>query len=260
MTVARGVVPGLVGWLGMTAPSARSAARFAPARSRRGLKVAQLRQPVVANGLLTGLLAWWSCHENGGNPRADSSGNGKTASESGGTVAATAGLIGQAALFVGGGAVMLKTSGAVLTSSPFSMSCWANPVSLGGSVVLMGQKGINFGPNFIVTGTTTNFQTNTGQNTTTAVPLTVGSWNHVVGTYDGTTSTLYLNGTQLFSGAKGVAYPNDTFNIGGSGSGNNGVFDGAIQLAGLWSVALTPAKVSALYNGGNGLDYSSFTS
>lgn len=85
--------------------------------------------------------------------------------------------------------------------------------------------------------------------------LVVGQWYHVVGTADGTTSRLFVNGAQAGSSAAGNSYSsytaNNFFISGGSsafGSGINAVVDEAA----LYNTAISPDSIIAHYFAGRG--------
>jgi hypothetical protein len=99
--------------------------------------------------------------------------------------------------------------------------------------------------------------------------VTTGTWHHIVGTYDGTNATLYVNGVQVASGAISGYQPNDArpFRIGttcfdgalgavGTFAGNRG-FDGWLEEVAFYGSALSASDISAHYNAGksNGATY-----
>jgi hypothetical protein len=81
--------------------------------------------------------------------------------------------------------------------------------------------------------------------------IAVGSWYHVVATYDGAALTLYVNGTAVGQ-LTGLSGP---VNVGGSGvllggyavTGGNWNFDGFVDEAAIYPQALTPAQVATHY-------------
>ena len=80
--------------------------------------------------------------------------------------------------------------------------------------------------------------------------ISVGTWTHVAGTYDGTNINIYVNGvlensiphTNTF-----ISSTNET-KIGGGLSNNTEYFLGDIGEIRLWKVARTPAEIMASYN------------
>lgn len=98
---------------------------------------------------------------------------------------------------------------------------------------------------------------------TGSTTISSGTWYHIVGTWDGTTINLYVNGTSdatgvSFSGTLRSGGANNTY-IGADQNGGAGApanfFDGAIDEVGIWNRALTGAEITQLYNGGSGLAY-----
>ena len=85
---------------------------------------------------------------------------------------------------------------------------------------------------------------------TTVVP---GVFYHVVGTYDGTTATLYVNGGLEDSQAGGFAMDYDTTPLyfGSSGDAWDGKLNGILDEIRLYGRALTPQEVRAHFSQGN---------
>ena len=99
--------------------------------------------------------------------------------------------------------------------------------------------------------------------------VTPGAWHHIVGTFDGATATLYVNGTAVSSGAISGYEPNDAqpLRIGttdfdgalgdiGTFAGNRG-FDGWLEEVAVYNTALSASDVTSHYNAGrsNGPNY-----
>ena len=88
--------------------------------------------------------------------------------------------------------------------------------------------------------------------------LIPNNWYHVVGTWDGITVKLYVNGVVDNTLASSVGMSNmtnpDYFNIGSSGYGGNGSTNfpsgtyGALDDIGIWNRALTQQEITDLYN------------
>lgn len=75
-----------------------------------------------------------------------------------------------------------------------------------------------------------------------------GSWHHIVVVSDGASRKVYLDVAEVMSV---TVTPH---NLGDIGAFLTGDFNCPIDEMGVWGVALTPPQVSALYNGGAGLD------
>ncbi|MFA5932493.1 MAG: DUF2341 domain-containing protein [Microgenomates group bacterium] len=90
--------------------------------------------------------------------------------------------------------------------------------------------------------------------------LTTGAWYHIVGTYDGTTAKVYVNGKQEGSQAiqgSGNIYAGNPYFIGGStytcGTSQNWHLDGTIDEVKIYNYALTADEVKADFNRGQSL-------
>lgn len=87
------------------------------------------------------------------------------------------------------------------------------------------------------------------------------TWYHAVFVADGTNLTVYVNGVQRAQSAFAydISYGADaTLIIGGRDSANGWAFNGRLDEIGMWNRALTTDEITALYNSGSGLPYSSF--
>ena len=87
------------------------------------------------------------------------------------------------------------------------------------------------------------------------------AWHHVLGTYDGTTITLYFDGSQVASTTNGV--PSATQSTAGNngsiakaGWGSN-YFDGLLDNLAIWNASLDGEDASSLYNNGMPIDLTS---
>jgi len=92
-----------------------------------------------------------------------------------------------------------------------------------------------------------------GPVSTEAIPL--NTWSHIVGTFDGTTANIYVNGVLMDSDTATGSIPsssNDLF-IGNSVDLSDRGFDGLIDELAIYTRALTSEEVASLFNsGGNG--------
>lgn len=227
------------------------------------MSAATMSKNTSAPSLLNGLLAWWGCHEGAGIDRADASGNSKPLSENAATVNNIDGLIGKAAVFTGTSTRYL-TRGALVASGSFTFACWLFPNSLATTTNPMSQAAAT-GIRFTVTSTSIFWSFSSGS-ITFAVPLVARTWSHLCGTHDGTTARLYVNGVLSATSTPTVSYAGPQFALGCRSDGSAGTgFNGYIQLAGVWSRALTDGaasvgqsalgEVAALYQNGQGVDY-----
>jgi len=92
----------------------------------------------------------------------------------------------------------------------------------------------------------------------TTINPEIDTWYHIVATYDGSNIYIYVDGVQegtlAFSGT--LRDSEEKIVFGQYGAGGD-YMDGIIDEVGLWPRALTPTEVTELYNGGDGLAYSS---
>jgi hypothetical protein len=94
----------------------------------------------------------------------------------------------------------------------------------------------------------------------TSVALTAGTWYMITLTWDGTTWTIYTNGTADSSITKTtdnsvtLTSTSRTLRLGAE-TGSSNFFDGNLDEVGVWSSALSSTEVTELYNSGNGKQY-----
>jgi hypothetical protein len=142
----------------------------------------------------------------------------------------------------------------------FSISCWAKLTVDQTSRVFFGDyqptgsKGWVLGISDAATNKVKLYYG--GGTLTAATALTAGVWAHAVGTWDGTTFKIYLNGntTPDASVVAAASYGTvPTNNYIGSLDGTSQNLNGQLAGVGYWSKALSTAEVTSLYNGGSGL-------
>lgn len=147
-------------------------------------------------------------------------------------------------------------------TTPFSVGCWFQTTSTSEKGII--SKGLNSGSTIqwglhINSAETIAFYTNnngawgTAQTTLSKTGWTIGTntWYHIVGTYDGTTMRLYLNGVhEVSSAAPGVVNKTGDLYIGSfyntSGYKLSGLVDDAFLLNG---TALSADQIKELYEG-----------
>jgi hypothetical protein len=84
--------------------------------------------------------------------------------------------------------------------------------------------------------------------------LNIGEWIHAVGTYDGTTMRLYINGLNVANRtvSSTINFTGTSY-IGYDPAISTRKFNGKIDEVAIWNRALTNSEISLLYNSGNGL-------
>ena len=218
--------------------------------------------------LLTNLVSYWKLDGNSADSLALNNGTDTSI-----TYGTSYGKINQGALFNGTSSyISLGTQSALSLQSNMSISVWINVNTLPASgslnnILSKYSNQTNAGGYdlrlYNNSGTQViEFIVSTGTAIASALyvyTLSLNTWYHLVATNDGTTSTLYLNGTSVATATIGNPGPstNSTPNIGCLdlvGSFER-FFNGDIDEVGVWSRALTSTEVTTLYNGGAGLSY-----
>ncbi|MEO5691295.1 MAG: LamG domain-containing protein [Candidatus Saccharimonadales bacterium] len=211
--------------------------------------VAQLESSLQLTVQPGSLIGYFALEENSGTFIRDTSFNNNNGTTSGTTWAT--GKVGTGLSFAGAG-IMESTD--VDITGTITISAWVNPSSTQSSTIfgkanLQGAiKLFNNEPRFNVT---------TGGTLRTVdaiVVLTNSTWNHVVGTYDGTNAKIYVNGVERASVAATGAISNNNQpwtagqNTIGSGGGNS--YSGAMDELKVFSRALSANEVKAEYDAG----------
>ena len=82
--------------------------------------------------------------------------------------------------------------------------------------------------------------------------ITIGTWHHIVGTYNGSLATLYVDGVEKANGtlAGGIDYTDVGDLYIGSSNANNRYFNGKMDEVRIYNRALTAEQVIANYNSG----------
>jgi hypothetical protein len=152
--------------------------------------------------------------------------------------------------------VRVSSSASLRIASPLTIEAWIKPTSLPGtgafaSVVTKAESySLQFnGPRLELTiiqsGTRRRLQAPVGA-------IVAGQTYHVVGTYDGTTQRLYVNGTQVAStGLTGGATLNNNALYIASWNGAREYFRGVIDEVAVYGSALSATRVDAHYDAGS---------
>lgn len=162
-----------------------------------------------------------------------------------------------AALFNGSSGKIDVPWAADLNSSVFSFECWAKVMGGAGahrSPVTSRDDSPTGGYIFYAEpGNTWQYWTGPGWHQVNGPPVKVGQWQHLVGTYDGTTKRFYVDGLLVGSGAAGVT-PNDSrpLRIGAGATEGAGSFwfNGMIDEVAVYNTVLSPGRVAAHYQAG----------
>ena len=127
-----------------------------------------------------------------------------------------------------------------------SVECWVRPDAIPSTEVGVAGKGIeSYGLTYYTDGRCWWYISGGGN--MTKAGLGVGFWNHVAGTYDGSTSRLYVNGELRDSNVLDVPIaPGGNFFVGARGPGSH-TFGGAIAQVRVYNRALSKEEVAEGY-------------
>jgi hypothetical protein len=210
----------------------------------------------------TGPVGQWPLNEGGGNIASDSSGYGDNGAILG-AASWTNGPDGAALNFAGGGTVRIPDAPQLEPSSTVSVAAWVARQGSPGTykyILAKGGNGCIAASYGLYSGASggLQFYVSRGHGTTYALSSDAGSgvwdgrWHLVVGTFDGTTIRLYVDGAEVGSG---TVYPgpieyslsgaNDLF-VGAYPSCRNRDFDSTISEVRIWNRALSATDVYAL--------------
>ena len=223
--------------------------------------------PVVPH-LLDTLISYWKLDEGSGN-RNDSHGTNHLVPQAG-NPGSFGGIISNAAYANGGAGtpyLNCASNASLQVTSDFTFSAWVRVDDLAAARPILCK---------IDAGFTTNeyyFQHNpTGgvgfQISANGVDVSVGSnatpfaWYHVVAWYDSSDNKLRIrvNDGTTYTSTGTASLVQSTANLGVLATGYGQVpWNGLIDEIGFWKRVLTAQEITALYNGGAGLPYSSFT-
>lgn len=153
----------------------------------------------------------------------------------------------------------LRTTTTPITGKPITLSIWCNPNSTStmrlfewaDNATTNNLARINFSGSNQVTGTYNNGGSAVTVSTTGTV--SVGSWTHACAVFAGSSALSYINGTAAPTPAVIGSDPTgvDRFGVGISATGGAATapFDGLLERACVWNMALTQSDISALAAG-----------
>lgn len=155
---------------------------------------------------------------------------------------------------------------AMAVKQPFSVEFWASPSTQADfhcpvALTWFGGDGARSGWLFYQNGAAgwifrTYGTNNTGFTAQGDAPVTAGTWYHVVGVYDGTNTTLFVNGQQKATVAASNYQPitttNVPFTVGARGNGSAGFFNfgGGIDEVAYYTNVLSTSEILAHYQNG----------
>lgn len=207
-----------------------------------------------ASPFITGLLAGWKLDEAAGATRLDVLSLHNLADHN--TVGQGAGVSGFAATFNGSNQYLSNAS-PIVSNGPFSVEAWflltntssretfwsqgvASPLQWFGYDDAQG--GIGFSASAPDTGCIGD-------------PVAIAELHHAIGTFDGTTASIYIDGVLNFSQADTYAAGATNTALGAAPGGGSNRLNGRLHSVYLWSRCLTAGEVTTRYNGGVRKDY-----
>ncbi len=156
-----------------------------------------------------------------------------------------------------------------ITGGIISMACWANVTTAPGfgvftGITYQGDVGTFVSNRIMYVNDTIQlavwFDRNRGgivdQAVQVATTLTLGTWYHLVYTYDGVNVEGWINGASqgtVAASGSGSNFNSDAFEIGSYFyNGSENLFSGLVDEVGVWSKKLSAQEIADLYNGGAG--------
>jgi hypothetical protein len=222
----------------------------------------------------TGPLAYWRLDESTGSAAADATGHGNDGTYIGDLTLGAAGAIKSDSasksvylnphqLSTPTGYVRVGNPFAVSSefagNVPFSLEAWIKPVIIDAqtrgvvSNILMGDAGKEGYVLYVGGGEGldfSRFDNGTEHFVRDAGAVTELAWQYVVATYDGTTSTLYVDGSAIAQVTDSLSIPSFscTFNLGATHCGTSGFFEGYLGEVAVYGTALDAGTVLHHFN------------
>jgi hypothetical protein len=199
--------------------------------------------------LATGLVAAYGFDEGAGSQLADASGNGHTGTISGGTW--VPGRFGNALSFDGTSAFVDLGSLGTFYQSGFTLEAWVKKSGTKKDAAVVGtwtSEG-GGGPMMWVDHIAGDYELTLGNVALSGyldsgTTPSVGQWQHIAATFDGTTARFYVDGTEVANRTvTGSVGTSNTWRIGAYGSSPDGFFDGAVDDVRIYNHALSAAEI-----------------
>jgi PKD repeat protein len=197
-----------------------------------------------------GLVAAYGFNEGTGSNTTDSSGNGNTGTLIG--TAWTSGKNGQALSFNGTGSlVTIPDSPSLHLSEALTIEAWVFPTAVSNGWMPIAFKPLtNSQISFVLQGATPQsgvpslFVSPATDNLWGSNPLSINTWSHLAGTYDGSVLRLYVNGIQVATKAQSgnLGYSNEALTLGGN-TLFQAFWQGSIDDVRIYNRALSVAEI-----------------
>jgi len=223
-------------------------------------------QNTTPSTLSENLVAYWGFDDPVTSTVSDSTQFQNNGALSGGVVQVTGGKLHEGLSFDGvNGSVSVANSPSLEITGPISLAAWVKPTAAGGwqsvlrkivqegshafpftayDLLLVDNGGTSFEAKISLSGTDGS---RTSASSSLALPY--GSWYHIVGTYDGSTARIYVNGTEAgnapFTGP--IIQTGQPLLLGRNGAGTD-LFRGILDDVRVYSRPLSPTEVQALFN------------
>ncbi len=208
------------------------------------------------------LIGYWG-FDNSGNVGQDTSGGGNNLTSANAAAYSATGHTGGGLALNGTNQYLYPAGGTVaglpIGNSNYTVSVWFKPSALGDrGFVGWGLFGTSRRVNALRLLNTNggnafrHYWWGADLDATTATNLLNGSWQHVAAVFNGTTRTIYLNGTQIAQDSPGVNNStNNNFRIGSTNGGE--YFSGTLDDVAIWDNALSQSQIQNLAAGGSPL-------
>ncbi|RYZ93634.1 MAG: LamG domain-containing protein [Proteobacteria bacterium] len=201
-------------------------------------------------------VAYWKFNETSGTSFIDSVG-GYNGSSTGPLTAGTLARLGKAITspYTTGGGFRSPTGPSFTTGNAYSFAIWFKMTTNTTNSRILSQGGSNGDETFFMIGAGgTNvsirfFYNPTGATGYANFSCASGVWCHVVGTYNGVSADVYLNGslhTHFNVAGTSVKIPSNSGVSIGKSNGNT--FEGSVDEVALWSTALNATQVRSIYD------------
>lgn len=167
------------------------------------------------------------------------------------------GKVGKGLVFDGTNDYVAISDNSALSASNITVSAWVNPTVNGSNNMVVAKRETNFEYQFFVGDGAPNFTifsggTGTGTTATSSQTLSTGTWSHIVGTYDGATVKVYVNGrlTGSASSSYVMSDTNSPVYIGIDNTTTGRYFNGSVDEVKFYNFALTADQVKMDMNQG----------
>ena len=205
--------------------------------------------------LLTNIEGYWKLDGNS----TDATGNGNNGTDTSITYSSSYGIINQGTLNTSSSNIDIADSASLQINTAITVCGWARVTTSGnygtifqkGQLYLLRTNGSTSQAEFYMRGLSSDLLSTT--------VLSLNTWYFICGVYDGSTMSIYINGTSDNSKAQtgSITTSTNAASIGWDSydTGSNTHFLGDLDEIGVWSRALSGTEISQLYNSGTGLQY-----